>query len=378
MRIGLIAAPWIPIPPSGYGGIERVLDSLARGFTAAGHEVVLAAASDSTCPVPLAPGMRPSEPAELGLSLSELSHAIRAYEGLGQDVDIIHDHTLAGPLLARRASAAPVVTTIHGPLMQSSADLYRAMATDTAIIAISRDQASLVPDVPITRVIHHGMDVASVPVGSGQGGYACFVGRMCPDKGVVEAIQIARQAGIPLRIAAKIREGAEVEYFRSVVEQMLGTNEEFLGEIGDADKYRLMGEAVALLNPIQWHEPFGLVMIESLSTGTPVVGTPIGSAPEIVDDRKTGYLAVTEELHTMLPLAASLDRSQCRERALKLFSTERMVRNHLDLYAKIVGNSQAEGVSDDSYLQQNRDGGTVIQALGGKSMAPGGHEARRA
>ncbi|MDE8668795.1 glycosyltransferase family 4 protein [Pseudarthrobacter sp. H3Y2-7] len=370
MRIGLIAAPWIPIPPSGYGGIERVVDLLARGFTAAGHEVVLAAASDSTCPVPLAPGMRPSEPTEMGLSLSELSHVIRAYEGLGDDVDIIHDHTLAGPLLARRASGAPVVTTIHGPLIPSSADLYRAMAADTAIIAISRDQASLVPDVPITRVIHHGMDVAAVPVGSGQGGYACFVGRMCPDKGVVEAIQIARRAGIPLRIAAKIRERAEVEYFHSVVEPLLGPNEEFLGEIGDAEKYRLMGEAIAFLNPIQWHEPFGLVMIESLSTGTPVVGTPIGSAPEIVDDGKTGYLAVTEELHTMLPLAASLDRSHCRERALKLFSTERMVRNHLDLYAKLVEKSQAAGVPDRSFVQQNRGGGTVVQALGGESMAP--------
>ena len=125
---------------------------------------------------------------------------------------------------------------------------------------------------------------------------------MCPDKGVVEAIQHCAQGGIPLRIAAKMREPGEIEYFRSVVEPLLGTNEEFLGEIGDADKYRLMGEAMAFLNPIQWPEPFGLVMIESLSTGTPVVGTPIGSAPEIVDDGKTGYLAPTEELHKLLRL----------------------------------------------------------------------------
>jgi glycosyltransferase involved in cell wall biosynthesis len=361
MRIGLIAAPWIPIPPSGYGGIERVVDLLARGFTTAGHEVVLAAASDSTCPVPLAPGMRPSEPADLGLTLSELSHAIRAYEGLG-DVDIIHDHTLAGPLLARKETTAPVVTTIHGPLIPSSADLYRAMAPDTAIIGISRDQASRVPDVPITRVIHHGMDVDSVPVGSGQGGYVCFVGRMCPDKGVVEAIHIARRAGIPLRIAAKIRERAEVEYFRSVVEPLLGSNEEFLGEIGDAEKYRLMGEAMAFLNPIQWHEPFGLVMIESLSTGTPVVGTSIGSAPEIVDHGRTGFLGPTEELHRFVPLAESLDRSHCRDRALKLFSTERMVGNHLDLYAKLVEKSRAAGVPHDSYEDQNQILGAVTRA----------------
>ncbi|MDI3279562.1 glycosyltransferase, partial [Arthrobacter sp. AL08] len=143
----------------------------------------------------------------------ELSHVVRAYEGLG-DVDIIHDHTLAGPLMARRKSNAPVVTTIHGPLTRTSADLYRAMATDTAIVGISRDQASSVSDVPITRVIHHGMDVASVPIGSGRGGYACFVGRICPDKGILEAIQIARRAEIPLRIAAKMRAPDEIEYFR--------------------------------------------------------------------------------------------------------------------------------------------------------------------
>ncbi|MET3174744.1 UNVERIFIED_ORG: glycosyltransferase involved in cell wall biosynthesis [Arthrobacter sp. UYCu721] len=358
MRIGLVAGPWIPIPPVGYGGTERVVDSLARGFIAAGHDVLLAAASDSTCPAPLVPGMRPSEPAELGFTLSELSHVIRAYEGLG-GVDIIHDHTLAGPLVAVRRPSVPVVTTIHGPLIPASADLYRAMAADTAIIGISRDQTSHVPDVPVTRVIHHGMDVAAVPIGSGKGGYVCFVGRMCPDKGVLEAIHIARRAGIPLRIAAKMRESDEIEYFRSVIEPLLGSNEAFLGELGDADKYRLMGEAMAFLNPIQWSEPFGLVMIESLSTGTPVVGTPIGSAPEIVDHGKTGYLGPTEQLHSFVPLAASLDRSHCRDRALKLFSTERMVRNHLDVYAKLVEMSQLPGVPDASYVGQNRVQGAV-------------------
>jgi glycosyltransferase involved in cell wall biosynthesis len=295
------------------------------------------------------------------MALSELSHVIRAYDGLG-DADIIHDHTLSGPLVGRRRSSAPVVTTIHGPLIPASADLYRAMAGDTAIIGISRDQASRVPDVPITRVIHHGMDVSGVPVGSGGGGYACFVGRMCPDKGVVEAIGIARRAGIPLRIAAKMREPEEIAYFRSAVEPLLGSNEEFLGELGDADKYRLMGEAMAFLNPIQWSEPFGLVMIESLSTGTPVVGTPIGAAPEIVDHGKTGYLAPTEELHNFLPLAASLDRSHCRDRAMRMFSTERMVLNHLDLYAKLVEERQLTGVPDDSYLRRNRSRGAVVRA----------------
>lgn len=358
MRIGLVAPPWIPVPPVGYGGIERVVDSLARGFIAAGHEVALAAASDSTCPAPLVPGMRPSEPALLGFTLSEASHVIRAYEGLA-GVDIIHDHTLAGPLIGRRQAHAPLVTTIHGPLTPASADLYRAMGRDTAIIGISRDQASRVVGVPVTRVIHHGMDVAAVPLGSGKGGYVCFVGRMSPDKGVVEAISLARTAGIPLRLAAKMREPDEVEYFRSVVEPLLGSNEEFLGELADLDKYRLMGEAMAFLNPIQWAEPFGLVMIESLAAGTPVVGTPIGSAPEIVDHGRTGYLGPTEALPGFLPLAASLDRAFCRDRALRLFSTERMVANHLDLYSSLL--DAGPGVPVGSPLHQNRVLGTVIR-----------------
>jgi glycosyltransferase involved in cell wall biosynthesis len=317
--------------------------------------------------------MRPSEPAALGFTLSELSHVIRAYEGLGQ-VDVIHDHTLAGPLMSRRRSAAPVVTTIHGPLTPASADLYRAMAADTAIIGISRDQASRVPDVPITRVIHHGMDVSAVPVGSGAGGYVCFVGRICPDKGVLEAIHIARRAGIPLRIAAKMREPDEIAYFRSVIEPLLGSNEDFLGELGDKDKFQLMGEAMAFLNPIQWSEPFGLVMIESLSTGTPVVGTPIGSAPEIVDHGKTGYLGPTDSLHAVLPLAAQLDRGHCRDRALKLFSTERMVANHLDLYTKMLEGGQLPGVPDGSHVGQNQTGRAVIRTQERARSLAGGQE----
>ena len=374
MRIGLIAAPWIPVPPITYGGIERVVDTLARGFIDAGHEVLLAVASDSTCPAPIVPGMRSSEPAELGFSLSELSHVIRAYEGL-TGVDIIHDHTLAGPLCARRPEGVPVATTIHGPLTPAAADVYRAMAGNTAIIGISRDQASRVPDVPVTRVIHHGMDVSAVPLGSGQGGYLCFVGRMCPDKGVLEAIQIARTAGIPLRIAAKMREPDEISYFHEAIEPLLGPNEEFLGELGDADKYRLMGEAMAFLNPIQWAEPFGLVMIESMATGTPVLGTPIGSSREIVDHGRTGYLAPTEELAGLVGAAGALDRSVCRARALKYFSTERMVKNHLDLYATLLEKNPPTAGMDGRPPQQNRvaEAGTRDERLGERPAARGAH-----
>jgi glycosyltransferase involved in cell wall biosynthesis len=353
MRIGLIAGPWIPIPPVTYGGIERVVDSLARGFTAAGHEVLLAAPTESTCPVPLVPGMRPALRDALGSTMSELSHVIRAYEGLG-GVDIIHDHTLAGPLYARRPKDIPVVTTIHGPLNAEAVDLYRAMAKDTAIIAISRDQSSHAPDVPVTQVIHHGMDVSAVPVGSGSGGYLCFVGRACPDKGLLEAIMIARQAGLPLRIALKMHEPDEIRYFRQEIEPLLGPNEEFVGEVDDATKYRLMGEAVAFLNPIQWSEPFGLVMIEALATVTPVIGTSIGSAPEIVEHGRTGFLGRTETLAGSVEAAAGLDRSRCRASVEQRFSAGRMVAQHLRLFGELLGGRSPSGVPDAAGLHQNR------------------------
>jgi glycosyltransferase involved in cell wall biosynthesis len=335
MRIGLIAPPWLPVPPLAYGGTEKVIDTLARGFTQAGHEVLLAAAADSKCPVPLVPGTAPSDPDAIGSDQSELYHVIRAYDGLN-GVDLVHDHTLAGPLYRGRPSFLPVLTTVHGPLTAQLAGIYQAMARHVPIVAISHQQLAGTA-LQAAAVIHHGIDTAAVPVGEGRGGYVCFLGRICPDKGVAHAVTISRLAGIPLMIAAKMRDAEEVRYFHDVIEPLLGHNEEFLGEIGDGDKYRLLGEALALLNPIQWPEPFGLVMIEALASGTPVVATRQGAAPEIVEPGVTGYLAQDDrELADLLPRAAALDRRACRAAAEGRFSAERMTADHLDLYAQLL------------------------------------------
>ncbi|MFF1254106.1 glycosyltransferase family 4 protein [Pseudarthrobacter sp. NPDC058329] len=353
MRIGLVAGPWIPIPPVTYGGTERVVDSLARGFAAAGHDVLLAAPTDSTCPVPRVPGMRPSVPDELNLTRSELSHVARAYAGL-ESADIIHDHTLAGPLYAHRPEQVPVVTTIHCRLEPEAADIYRAIARNAAVIAISHNQGSHAPDVPITRVIHHGMDLSSVPVGSGSGGYLCFVGRACPDKGLLEAVMIARQVGLPLRIAAKMRQPDEVRFFRDVVQPILGPDDDVVDEVDDASKYRLMGEALAFLNPIQWPEPFGLVMIEALATGTPVIGTPAGSAPEIVEHGQTGYLGDIGQLPGYVGMAGSISREACRKAVEERFSEERMVSEHLLLYGQLLEGAGPGGVPHPARVHQNQ------------------------
>lgn len=335
MRIGLIAGPVFPVPPLTYGGIERVVDTLARGFAAAGHEVLLAAPSDSSCPVPLAAGMQQSNSTRLGAIPREMSHIIRAYKAMG-GMDVIHDHTLIGPLYVHRPLQIPTFATMHGRLNTEEAEVYRAMSSNTNILAISHDQIRHASDLRVTRVIHHGMDLSSVPVGTGKGGYACFLGRMCPDKGVLEAIQIARSAGIPLRIAAKMREPAELEYFHEAVQPVLSGEDELVGEISDAEKFELLGDAVALLCPLQWPEPFGLVMIEALATGTPVIGTASGAAPEIVDNGITGYLAPVEELAGLLPLVATLDRAACRATVEERFSARRMVADHLDVYWEVL------------------------------------------
>jgi glycosyltransferase involved in cell wall biosynthesis len=252
------------------------------------------------------------------------------------DVDVVHDHTLTGPLYRRATAGPPVVTTAHGPFDATLRPVYRAMR-GVALLAISYHQAATAEGVPLAGVIHHGLDVESVPVGPGNGGYASFLGRMSPEKGPREAALVARAAGVPLRMAAKLREPAEREYFDAQVKPLLCSDVEFLGELGCAEKLELVGGSFALVNPMQWAEPFGLVMIEALATGTPVVATPVGSAPEIVDDGVTGFLR-----SGCLPLAAALleasqlDRTACRAVAAHRFSTERMVAEHVRLYEELL------------------------------------------
>jgi glycosyltransferase involved in cell wall biosynthesis len=305
-------------------------------LTRAGHDVLLAAPGNSTCPVPRVPG---ADHAVEGAPVcsdvnAELRHVLRSYAAM-TDVDVIHDHTTAGPLMHRWEGSAPVVTTFHGPFNADMAPIYRGYR-GIATIAISHHQASTAVGVSVTRVIHHGIDVADVPVGAGEGQYACFLGRMSPEKGPREAILVARAAGVPLRMAAKVREPAERQYFEAAVKPLLSSDIEYLGEPGVHDKMALLGGAFALLNPIQWSEPFGLVMIEALATGTPVVATPRGSAPEIVDDGVTGYLRKDQQgLAKALLAAAHLDRGACRAVACERFDSDAMVDKHVQLYTEL-------------------------------------------
>ncbi|MGY2746604.1 glycosyltransferase family 4 protein [Pseudarthrobacter sp. O4] len=345
MRIGIVAPPWIPVPPPGYGGIESVIDTLARGLVRAGHEVLLAAPQESTCPVRTVPGTGSAKGVTMGNTLDELEHVVRAYAAMA-DTDIIHDHTLAGPVYRHRPAGVPVVTTVHSPFAAKVRSLCRAFDADVAIVAISEHQAGTAADIPIAAVIHHGLAMDGIPVGRGDGGYACFLGRMHPHKGVTQAIEIARAGGVPLRIAAKMQNQQEHEYFNTQIRPRLSSNEEFLGEVGGLEKYELLGGALALINPIQWPEPFGMVMIESLAAGTPVLATPNGSAPEIVEDAVSGFLrSTTMGLVRALPDCERLDRTACRRAVEQNFSADRMVAAHLALYTEICAGTAAPTVA---------------------------------
>lgn len=338
-----MAGPWLAVPPLGYGGSELVVDLLARGFSAAGHEVMLWTTGDSTCPVPSAHLYPTAQMSRIGQTSCELQHLVHGYEMLSRwGAEIVHDHTAIGPLFARRNAEFVVVATNHGPFDVEAASLYRALAGEVPVVAISHDQATRAPAGAVAAVIHHGIDVDAIPPGDGAGDecgpYFAFLGRMAPDKGVHTAIDAARAAGVRLLIAAKMREPDELRYFTEVIEPTLGSGIEYVGEVCAQDKPAFLGAATALVNPIEWPEPFGLVMVESMAAATPVIARPVGSAPELIDEGVTGLLCDDhDQITEALSRVANIDRTRCRASAAERFSSARMVAEHLELFESLIG-----------------------------------------
>lgn len=336
MRIGLVAPPWIPVPPPSYGGTESVIANLAAELTARGHDVALFTVGSSTSPATrghfFADAVEP-----LGQSVTEAAHVLAAYEALA-DMDVIHDHTILGPLVSARAGRArpPVVTTNHGPFTAVTRPLFREIARTASVVAISNDQASRAGDVPIAAVIHHGVDTSTYRPRPGVGEHVAFVGRMSPDKGVDRAVRIARAAGRPLQLYSKMREPEEVAYFETCVAPLLGADPQPPRERPLEERLAAVGTAAALLNPIAWDEPFGLVMAEALAMGTPVVASPRGAAPEIVTDGVTGFLCETEEQAVRaLERISLIDRAVCRDEAVRRFSVARMAADYERLFESV-------------------------------------------
>jgi glycosyltransferase involved in cell wall biosynthesis len=308
-----------------------VIDGLARGLTRLGHDVLLVCHPESTCPVERVSVIPAADAGRMGRASIELEHAVGAYEYV-EECDVVHDHTLAGPLYSIRYPKLPVVATVHMPFGRTNQAVFGASVPRVALVAISNSHARGA-SIPIDAVVHHGVDIDDFPYGDGSGGFLAVLGRMTPEKGIDRAIDIARQAGMPLRIGAKMREPHEQAYFESNIAPLLGGEIEYLGELNATEKLSLLTEAVALLNPINWEEPFGMSMIESMACGTPVIGSPRGAAPELVDDGVTGFLRNTnDELAESIDHLDKLDRSACRARVRDHFSIEKMAKGYLEVY----------------------------------------------
>ena len=338
MRIALIAPPWAPVPPPLYGGIEAVVHELAVGLQGAGHDVLLFATGDSECPVPKHSLLSEAEGTRIGHGEVELRHVMDAYENVG-DHDIVHDHTVCGPIFAQLVPHPPVVTTIHGCLEGELSDVYRRVAPLVPTIAISATQCEAVPRLPVAAVIHHGIEASRFPLGDGRRDYCLFLGRFAPEKGAHLAIAAARLAGAPLVLAGKKRSPSEEAYFVRDVEPHIDAADDVfhVGEVSHERKLELLRAARCLLFPIGWREPFGLVLLEALACGTPVIAFAKGAVTEIVEHGRTGFICRdVQEVAAAIHRVDELDPDACRAAVEGHFSARRMVADHLDLYRRVV------------------------------------------
>jgi glycosyltransferase involved in cell wall biosynthesis len=348
VRIALISPVWFPVPPSGYGGIEWVVSLLADSLADSGHDVTLFASGDSSTSATLAWAFDEAPSADIGRTGPELRHALACYER-ADDFDVINDHS--GPLAAVLGGAVdtPVVHTVHGPLVGPDGDLYASLARvapGVGLISVSLNQRKPQPSLPWVANCHNALDLDAYPVHVERGEYLLFLGRMSPDKGCHRAVEVALDAGLPLRIAGKMREPAEREYFETYVAPHLGDGIEYLGETTHGKKVALLQNARATLFPIDWEEPFGLVMIESMACGTPVIATRWGAVPEVIEQGRSGVIVDDyREMAGALPAADALEPLECRRWVEEHFSAARMVEDYAAAYETVVaGAKQAEQV----------------------------------
>jgi len=334
MRIAQIAPLQVAVPPHTYGGTERVVANLTEALIRAGHDVTLFASGDSQTsarlisPTPRALGFHPDLD-EQAYHLAML-HDIYAY---AHHFDIIHSHLDYLTLPFAEQSDTPTVITLHGRLDAPAHRRVFQSYRDVPLIAISASQRNELPGVNWLATIHHSVDVAEFPYSPTPGKYLAFVGRISPEKRPDTAIEVAKLAGIPLKIAAKV-DPKDQQYFEREVQPLLDHPLiEFLGVVDEQAKRQLMRDALALLSPIDWPEPFGMVFIESLACGTPVLTCPRGSAPELLRDGVTGYMRTSvEELAEAAQQVAGVSRAGCRAYAERHFNLDRMAQEYTEAY----------------------------------------------
>jgi glycosyltransferase involved in cell wall biosynthesis len=339
MRIAQVAPLWESVPPKLYGGTERIVSYVTEELVAMGHDVTLFASGDSETTARLEAICPQALRLNTGIFNRDAPLIMLQEKGLGSahDFDIIHSHLdFTGFPLARR-NPVPVVTTLHGRLdLPELEPVYREFS-EMPLVSISDAQRRPLPWANWAGTIYHGLPRNMYSFQERSQGYLAFLGRIAPEKRPDQAIEIAKRAGIPLRIAAKV-DPSDRMYFEAEVEPLLNHPLiEFVGEISDAEKSEFIGNAMALVCPYDWPEPFGLVLIEAFACGTPVVAYRRGSIPEIIDHGVTGYICDNlDEMVDAVGQVPLIDRKQCRTAFDERFTADRMARDYVALYERLL------------------------------------------
>jgi glycosyltransferase involved in cell wall biosynthesis len=342
LKIAVLAPAWFAVPPTGYGGIEWIVSLLADGLADAGHDVTLFASGDSRTKAKLAAVYPVAPSREIGRTFPEIKHALSCF-ARADEFEVINDHTgMLGCTLGATVRT-PVAHTVHGPLDGEAGEIYELIskvAPDVGLISISMNQRKPKPDLNWLANCHNALDFSIYPLRPHRRDYLLFLGRLSPDKGAHRAVAVAIQTGLPLKIAGKMQEPKEREYFHELVEPHLMDGIEFLGEVTHGEKVELLQNARATLFPISWEEPFGLVMIESMACGTPVIATRWGAVPEVIEDGRSGIIVDHyTDMADALEEADKLDPLELRKYAEEEFSPQRMVRDYVEAFETAIARS---------------------------------------
>ena len=335
----MIAPPYFSIPPAGYGGIEVVVADLVDALVDRGHEVTLVGTGCHATRAQRFIATCATGPADqLGEVMPELVHAARADAILARlDADVIHDHTLAGPLTAR-GRLTPTIVTAHGVVSGDRGEFYRALGGTVRLVAISDAQRATAPDLPWSATVYNAIRAETFPFLADKQEYALFLGRFHPEKAPHLAIDAARASGLPIILAGKCSEPVEAGYFAAEIKPRIGADVTILGVVGPAAKRRLLARAACLLFPIVWDEPFGLVVIEAMACGTPVVALRRGAVAELVVHGQTGIIVDhPAELADGIAQARRLDPAVCRKHVETGFSVEVMASGYEAVYQRALG-----------------------------------------
>jgi glycosyltransferase involved in cell wall biosynthesis len=345
VRIAQVCPPWLAVPPKAYGGIEWVVALLADGLAEAGHDVTLFATGDSQTKAALeyvyeeAPGS-----AAINDPVLDTTHTLFALRDACERFDVLHVHAPFSALAAAIETGVPVVHTVHGSFTEPMKRLYSLAADRAWYVAISEAQRRFDPDLRYAGVVYNGIDVTRYPLQTEKEDFVLFLGRASPDKGWRRAVEAAAAAGEHLVSAVKIAHPTEFEEWERNVRPALPPDADVRGEVTHEEKVSLLRRAKAVLFPIDWPEPFGLVMTEAMACGTPVIATPRGSVPEVIEDGVTGWIVDVEDYPAQaaecLKRLDTIDPLACRARVERLFSKEAMVRGYEGVFQHVIEEGQ--------------------------------------